>query len=156
MPGILGLTYFAADLTDSAQAALGQEIGLYKTLRTTVTAASGMLLTPQTLPTNGPGWDSLEELDPVSGNVIIFAFQNDPGAASVTVTPVGLQAGTAYGVFTADGTSNGSRSGSDLLADGIEIDSSPASAAHVLLLQPSNQGATSARHSLAARPGSPR
>jgi hypothetical protein len=88
----------------------------------------------------------------VSGNVIIFAFQNDPGAASVTVLPVGLQAGAAYSLFTADGTSIGSGNGSDLLADGIEIDSSPASAAHVLLLQPANQGATSARHSLVARP----
>jgi alpha-galactosidase len=152
MPGILGLTYLADRLTDTALAALSQEIGIYKTFRATVTTASGMLLTPQTLPTNGPGWDSLEELDAVSGNVIIFAFQNDRSAASVTVLPVGLQAGAAYNVFTADGTSIGGANGSDLLTNGIAIVSSPASAAHVLLLQPVNQSSTSARRSLAARP----
>jgi alpha-galactosidase len=152
MPGILGLTYLAARLTETAMAALSDEIGVYKTLRGTVSTASGMLLTPQTLPANGPGWDALEELDAVSGNVIIFAFQNDPGAASVTVLPVGLQASAAYNVFTADGTSIGGANGSDLLTSGIAIVSSSASAAHVLLLQPINQSSTSGRLSQAARP----
>ncbi len=141
MPGILGLNYRAADLSDADRQGLSQEIDLYETtLRGLVTTASAVLLTPQAQSGTVPAWDSLEEIDPNSGNVIIFAYQNDPGVARVTVQPTGLVSDATYFVTTADGTGLGTAMGADLIADGIEIDSSPVSAAHVLLLQPQTAG----------------
>jgi hypothetical protein len=81
-------------------------------------------------------WDGLEELAPTSGSVIIFAYQNDPGVSRVVVRPGGLQSDATYTATTVDGTPVGSATGADLMTDGLEIDTSPASAAHVLLLQP--------------------
>ena len=155
MPGIFGLSYRAGSLSDGDQAALAQAIQVYQGLRDTVAAGDATLLTPQALAVNGPGWDGLEELSSVSGNAIIFAFQNDPDSPNVAVFPTGLQAAEEYVVTTADGVALGSDTGGDLMTGGIEIDSSPASAAHVLLL---TQGvfATSAAKRERAVPTSPR
>jgi alpha-galactosidase len=136
MPGILGLSYRVADLTDADRAGVSQELSVYKTFRDIVRDASGMLLTGQVRATDGPAWDSLEELVTSSGKVVIFAYQNDPGTSRITVLPTGLESGTVYVVTTANGTSLGSATGAELSTDGIEINASPVSAAHVLLLQP--------------------
>ena len=140
MPGILGLNYKADDLTDSDQHGLSQEYSVYKALRGVVTTASGVLLTQQAQGGTVPAWDILEEIDPSTGNAIIFAYQNDPGVAFTNVQPTGLTSDATYSVMTADGTALGNATGADLMADGIEIDSSPASGAHVLVLQPQTVG----------------
>jgi hypothetical protein len=140
MPGILGLNYRARDLTSDDRTGLSQEIATWKTIRDTLRDASGTLLTGQAQATDGPSWDSLEELAPASGSVIIFAFQNDPGVARTVVRPNGLQSATTYAATTVDGTSIGSATGADLMTDGIEINNSPTSQAHVLWLQPQLAG----------------
>ena len=82
MPGILGLTYRAADLTDDDQLALSREISLFKKLRDVQRDASGTLLTAQAAPAGGgPSWDAVQELSRSTGDAVIFAFQVD-GAAS--------------------------------------------------------------------------
>jgi alpha-galactosidase len=140
MPGVLGLNYRVADLTTADRAGISQELSVYKTFRDTVRDASGMLLTDQARTTNGPAWDSLEEFVASSGQVVVFAYQNDPGVSRLTVVPTGLETGATYAVTTANGTSLGSATGADLTTNGIEINGSPVSAAHVLLLRPQVEG----------------
>lgn len=135
MPGILGLTYRAADLTERDRDGIAGQIALYKKLRAILRDASGRLLTEQAAPEGGPAWDGLQLLASTSGDAVIFAFQNDAGVPRVTLLPERLESGAVYTVTRADGTLVGSATGADLLADGIEIDSSPESSAHVLLLQ---------------------
>lgn len=137
MSGILGLTYRAANLSERDRNGVAQEIAVYKRLRETVRDASGRLLTDQAAPDNGPAWDALQQLASTSGDAVIFAFQNDPAVPRVTLRPERLESGAIYMVTRADGTLVGSATGADLLADGIEVDSSPNSSAHVLLLQKS-------------------
>jgi hypothetical protein len=135
MLGILGLTYRIADLTERDREGIASEIALYKQLRDTARDASGRLLTQQAALEGGPAWDGLQQLASVSGNALIFAFQDDPGVSRMTLRPERLDARATYMVSRADGVVVGSASGADLMADGIEFDSSPESSAHVLLLR---------------------
>jgi alpha-galactosidase len=135
MPGILGLTYRAADLTEMDRDGLAQEIGLYTRVRETLRDASGRLLTEQAAPDGGPAWDALQEQSSTSGEAVIFAFQNDSGMPRVTLRPERLDSAATYIVSRLDGTLLGSATGAEVMADGIEIDGAPESAAHVVLLR---------------------
>jgi alpha-galactosidase len=135
MPGILGLTFRVGELSSEDQAAMRQQIAIYKNIRDTVRDASAVLLTDQAAVSNGPSWDVMEEVVPGSGEALIFAYQNDPGVTSVMVQPTGLLTGVDYDVTTGDGTFLSTASSTDLMA-GFVIDGSTGSAAHVLILQP--------------------
>ena len=152
MPGILGLTYLAANLTETDQDGIAHEIAVYKTLRDTVRDASGTLLTDQAARVDGPAWDGLQEVASTSGNVIIFAFQNDTAVPTVMLRPSGLESRTVYTMITAEGMLVGSATGAQLMADGIEIEGSPESAAHVLLLQPGGVSSAAAADGRAGPP----
>jgi len=136
MPGILGLTYRASDLTESDQIGLAREIAVYKTIREVQRDASAMLLTAQAAPDGGPPWDVIEELSAATGEAVIFAFQQDGGTRSVAVQPRGLTPGAVYTVATADGEILGSAPAEELVREGITIDESPESAARILVLRP--------------------
>jgi hypothetical protein len=133
MPGILGLTYRASDLTADDRQAIAEEIARYKQIRDTVREASGRVLTPQA-GSSPPPWDAVEEVSP-SGDAVVFAFQNDRSDPIFTVQPDGLDAEARYLVTDADGRVVGSATGRELMEDGVTIEASPASAAHVLHLQ---------------------
>jgi alpha-galactosidase len=135
MPGILGLTYRAADLSESDQAALAREVAIYKTHRDVQRDASARLLTDQVMQGRGPAWDVLQELNAATGDVLIFAFQNDGGTPAVSVMPRGLTSDAIYTTFTADGERLGSQPGRDLMRDGLTIVESPQSAARMFVLR---------------------
>jgi alpha-galactosidase len=137
MPGILGLTYRAADLYARDREDIASEIALYKQLRAATRGASGRLLTGQAAIEDGPAWDALQQRDPASGDDVIYAFQNAPNVPRVALRPERLAPQAMFNVTRADGTPIGSASGADLMIDGIEVDSSPDSSAHVLLLRQS-------------------
>jgi alpha-galactosidase len=134
MPGILGLTYRAAELSESDHRDLAQEIWVYKAIREVQRDASAMLLSPQAS-ANGPAWDVMQELSASSGAAVIFAFQQDAGTPAVEVRPRGLIPGANYTVSTADGELLGWTTAEDLMA-GFRIEESPASAARVFILRP--------------------
>ena len=136
MPGILGLTYRAAELTEEDQIGLAREIAVYKSIRDIQRDASAILLSGQAAPTGGPAWDAIEELAAATGEAVIFAFQQDGAIPSVAVQPRGLTQDAIYTITTADGELLGSARGEDLTRDGITIEESLESAAHVLVLRP--------------------
>lgn len=136
MPGILGLTYRAADLTESDQSALAREIAIYKSLRGIQRDASAALLTGQAAPEDGPPWDVVQELARTTGEAIVFAFQHDGATPAVGVLPRGLTADAIYSIATADGELLGSAIGAALMTDGLTIEESFDSAARVLVLRP--------------------
>ena len=136
MPGILGLTYRAAELSEEDQVGLAREIALYKSVRDVQRDASAILLTQQAAPDGGPAWDVVEELSAATGEAVIFAFQQDGGTPAVSVQPRGLTPGAMYTITTAEGTLLGSARAEALAGDGLTIDESPESAGHVLVLRP--------------------
>lgn len=134
MPGILGLTYRAAELSQSDHTALAHEIWIYKAIREVQRDASAILLSPQAS-ANGPAWDVIQELSASTGAAVIFAFQQDSATPSVRVQPRGLVPAATYTVSTADGEVMGSALAEDLMA-GFSIEASPESAARVFILRP--------------------
>jgi alpha-galactosidase len=136
MPGILGLTYRAAELTETDRDNLASEIAVYKQLREITSNASGTLLTDQASPEGGPAWDVVQEIRADTAEGVIFAFQNDGAVPGTLVQPRGLEPATVYSVTDQDTGSSRTATGAALMADGIEIMESFASAAHVLVLRP--------------------
>jgi alpha-galactosidase len=134
MLGVLGLTYRATDLSQRDRDEIAAQIAAFKNLRTLVRESNGRLLTAQAEPVDGPAWDAVQELN-AAGDAAIFAFQNDLSEARVSLQPQMLQGDSVYSVRTSDGTLLRAATGSELMGDGIEIDGSSESAAHVLLLQ---------------------
>ena len=133
MLGVLGLTFRAADLRPSGVADIGDHIGLYKALRDTIKEGSAILLTRQASVDDPPAWGAVQETD-TAGRTLIFAFQNDRAEGHTVLKPRGLAPDTMYDVQSVDVGPIGIASGADLMADGIEVDASPKSAAHVLIL----------------------
>ncbi|HET7694555.1 MAG TPA: glycoside hydrolase family 36 protein [Vicinamibacterales bacterium] len=136
MPGILGLTYRAAELSEGDQFDMAREIGIYKSIRDIQREASAILLSAQAEPEGGPAWDVLEELSASTGEAVLFAFQQDRAIPAVAVQPRGLTAEAIYTISRANGLVLGSARGGDLMRDGITIEESAESAGHVLVLRP--------------------
>ena len=144
MLGILGLTYRAAELAQTDRDDIATEVALYKSLRAITGDASGRLLTGQATEVRGPEWDGLQELSAARGDAVVFAFQNDSAVRRVAVRPERLDPNAVYEVRGAEGMPLGRASGAELMTDGIELDASPKSAAHVLLIRRSSASVTAA------------
>jgi alpha-galactosidase len=134
MPGILGLTYRGADLSEADREGVAGENALYKVLREVLRDASGVLLTEQVQTAGGPAWDAVQETS-TSGDALVFAFQNDPVVPGVTIRLRNLLPDAAYLLSTADGTMLGRATGGDLMTEGIVIEASPHTAAHLRLVR---------------------
>jgi hypothetical protein len=132
--GTLGLCFKSGDLSEGDAAALSNEIGIYKSIRGTLSVAAGALLTRQASSNNGPSWDVLQETTADKQQVILSAMQSDQGVQKFTVTPRGLDAGTTYDVTSVDNGPLGSATGADLMAHGIDVIASPSTAAHLLIV----------------------
>jgi len=135
MSGILGLCFRTTDLDEDEVSAMSQEVDNYRAMRDALRTASGTLLTPQASPTNGPGWDVYQTTPFGNFPVVLWAFQNDRGARSIRIRPVGLHH-RMYEVQGADAGPLGYVTGSALMEDGIEIRTSPRSAARMISLTP--------------------
>jgi alpha-galactosidase len=153
MPGVLGLTYRSADLTEEDRDGIAREIAIYKRIRDVVRDANGRLVTQQARQNDAPAWDAVQETAASSGDALIFAFQNDAAIPRISVLPVGLQNGAVYMVTTLDGRLVASATGIDLMTDGIEIDASFESAAHVLLLERRDSDTAAVQPSGTVSPG---
>ena len=97
-----------------------------------------MLLTPQLVATpDSPwiGWDVVEHLATRTGDAIVMAYDTLDGPDRVLVKLKGLRPDAVYDVESADYGMLGSVRGSELMADGIEIQTSSISRAHVLILR---------------------
>ncbi len=134
MPGILGLTYRAAEIDDATADVLRQEIARYKRVRGTIARANGTLLTAQA-PIDGDGWDVLQEIADDGAAGVVFAFKGSASEGRTLVRPRSLRPDAIYDVESFDAGPLGSARGDVLMADGIEINHTPAmSRAHVIVL----------------------
>ena len=134
MEGALGLCFFGGDLSDDDAAAMSREIAIYKWMRGMVTAGAGALLTRQAAAENGPPWDVLQQTTPDAQQLVVCAVQSDDGVQKFTVHPKDLDAGTTYQVLSVDAGVLGTATGADLMANGIDLQQSPNSAAHILIV----------------------
>jgi alpha-galactosidase len=135
MPGMLGATWRGSDLSDNDRDGIRREIQIYKDIRDTLSGASATLLTPQVSDDEQGRWDVLQETDFSSGMSVIFAYQQAAGSDHVHVHPQGLRAGVQYDVVSLDGSTS-RVSAADLTADGIRVDASGGTRAHIIELRP--------------------
>jgi alpha-galactosidase len=135
MSGVLGLCFRASDVSDADWNVLQREIDIYKSTRGMLISAAGSLLTAQAQPENGPSWDVLQTTAAGSLQAVIWAFQSDDGVNQVRVTPVGLEPTATYVVTSVDSGPLGEATGHALMTDGIDIQQSPISAAHILIIR---------------------
>jgi alpha-galactosidase len=134
MEGALGLCFLAGELSNDDASAMSREIAIYKSMRAMVTAGAGALLTRQAAAENGPPWDVLQQTTPDGQQLVFCAVQSDDGVQKFTVHPKDLDAGTTYQVLSVDAGVLGTATGADLMANGIDLLQSPASAAHILIV----------------------
>ena len=135
MTGALGLCFRGDQLSEGDAAAMSHEIDIYKTMRDTLSSASGTLLSSQAAVADGPAWDVLQESKSDGQQLLVCAFQTDGGVQTINVRPTGLAAATTYEVRSVDTGLLGTATGSDLMAYGIDVAQSPNSAAHILVLK---------------------
>jgi hypothetical protein len=145
MQGTLGLSFKNEGFSESDLTMMANEIVIYKAMRATIGAASATLLSPQAQTTNGPAWDVLQELVAGAEQLLVTAVQSDVGVHYINVKPARLEPGATYDVQSVESGLLGTATGADLMANGIDLLQSPASAAHVLVITAQNATATLAR-----------
>ncbi|HZP49107.1 MAG TPA: glycoside hydrolase family 36 protein [Vicinamibacterales bacterium] len=134
MPGILGLTYRASEIDDATAGILRAEIARYKGIRATIADANATLLSAQA-PVDADAWDVLQEIGADRRSAVIFAFKGNASDGRIVVRPRSLEADATYDVESFDAGPLGSARGEALMADGIELNHTPAmSRAHVIVL----------------------
>jgi hypothetical protein len=79
-------------------------------------------------------WDALQITSAVTGDAIVFAFAAPAAPDRTTVRPQGLDAAATYRVESIDRGLLGVATGADLMNGGIELNDSPESDAHILVI----------------------
>lgn len=134
MPGVMGLTVRTGELSESEFSLLTGEIAIYKRLRPILRKASAALLLPQVPRTDPMDWDALQVTSAETGDAVIFAFANPLGPERTVVRLRGLQPLARYLVESIDVGGLGVASGAELMINGVELNDSPISNAHILLV----------------------
>jgi alpha-galactosidase len=135
MSGVLGLCFRSVDLSEGEAATIAREIDIYKGFRGTLSIASGSLLTAQASAENGPAWDVLQATAEGNQQALICAYQTNDGVSKITVKPVGLDSVQTYQVWSVDSGALGKATGAELMSGGIDIQQSPNTAAHILIIR---------------------
>jgi hypothetical protein len=135
MVGALGLCFRTADFSEGESASIAHEIAIYKTMRETLSSASGALLTEQAQAADGPAWDVLQEAGPGNHQLLLSAFQTDQGVHQINIKPIGLDASTVYLVRSVDTGVLGAATGASLMTNGVDVLQSPNTGAHILILK---------------------
>ncbi len=134
MGGALGFSFQIYEFSEREIADIVREISLYKDMRATLSVAAAALLSPQVGLGDVPEWDVMQVASPGSDIIVVYAYQNAPGAEKINVKPIGLRPDATYGVSSVDVGFLGSATGTDIMTNGIDIVTSPQSAAHILRL----------------------
>jgi alpha-galactosidase len=134
MEGALGLCFRVGSMASDDSTAMANEIEIYKGLRSTLGVASSALLTGQASRTDGPDWDVLQEATLDGHQMLLWAVQSNDGVDTITVRPTGLDATRSYEVRSIELGLLGTATGSELMTNGVELNASASSAAHILIL----------------------
>ena len=132
MMGALGMSFSLPGLTTLD--AIAREIETYKRLRTTLSDASGVLLSDQAEMEGGPSWDVFQAAGAAFDTVLLYAFQTHDEGGVLTLKPASLQNDAMYAVESIDFGVLGEARGEDLMLDGIEVYPSVRTSAHILIL----------------------
>jgi alpha-galactosidase len=136
MPGVLGLSFRADELEEDDMAAIRSETDLWKANREIESTAGAVLLTDQASGPRFPAWDALALVSPARDRALVYAYQNDPGSAHVTLVLRGLDPQSTYELRSLDTGSLGTATGATLMSRGVDLPASPDSASQVLQLLP--------------------
>ena len=93
------------------------------------------LLSAQAAIPNGPVWDVLQETTSGAERLVVSAVQSDVGVQRINVKPTRLRPETLYEIHSLDSGLLGTATGTDLMASGIDVVNSSATAAHILILK---------------------
>jgi alpha-galactosidase len=135
MQGALGLSFRNEGFAGADLTAMANEISTYKAIRDTLSGASASLLSAQAAIPNGPVWDVLQETTSGAERLVVSAVQSDVGVQRINVKPTRLRPETLYEVHSLDSGLLGTATGTDLMASGIDVVNSSATAAHILILK---------------------
>ena len=83
----------------------------------------------------GPAWDVLQATAEGNQQALICAYQTNDGVSKITVKPVGLDSVQTYQVWSVDSGALGKATGAELMSGGIDIQQSPNTAAHILIIR---------------------
>jgi len=136
MPGRMGLCFNGRELSPQVMEILTQETATYKSVRDVLRGAATSLLAPQTSGRGGGDWDAIQATSPDTKRSVLFAFQQNRDLDRATFTPVMLDPEQTYDVSTVDDGKVGTATGAQLMASGVGIQSSPRSAAHIVVFSP--------------------
>jgi alpha-galactosidase len=134
MAGVLGFAYRSPGLLSRISDAFAQAIVDYRQFRDILQDADAILLSEQA-PSIDPAWDVLEELNPATGEAVLFAYQQPDARDRVLLRPVGLRADATYAVQSLDTGALGTTTGDELMRDGIEVIQGNGTQAHILILR---------------------
>jgi alpha-galactosidase len=136
MPGVLGLAYHRSLMNGDLSTQMADEIRNYKSVRDTIGRASGTLLGPQVPAADEApdGWDVVQEVADDRRTALIFAFKANDDDGRLRVRAQNLSPDVMYEATSMDIGSLGRASGTDLMLDGIELNHSGGSRAHVVAL----------------------
>jgi hypothetical protein len=137
MPGALGLAVDFRGMSAADHDRLGAQLGEFQALRALRGQAVAAPLTePVAVDGGGPDWDVLQETDPATGTVVVFAFRNPRGDRRTHVVLTHLRPEARYRVRSLDRGSLGTIGGLDLMTGGFDIDATDESASRVFVFEP--------------------
>jgi len=134
MLGVLGLSFDLRGFPEGYWDAMTRTIGTARDTRGATGMQTGTILTPPANTADNPGWDVLQLCSDDRERVVIMAFQTDTGVDRFVVKPRWLVAGATYDVWSEDLGALSSATGAALSADGLELEASPDSASHMIVL----------------------
>ncbi len=137
MPGVLGLAIDFRGLSEGDHHMLQAQLDQFKGLRALRGNGFTALLTDAVgIDGRGPGWDVLQQVNPQSGVVTLFAYRNAHGERRVRVRLTHLRPGTTYRLRSLDHGNLGRADSDDLMATGFDLDASSLSASQVFVFEP--------------------
>jgi alpha-galactosidase len=134
MFGILGFAYRSPGLRSWLSDLFAQAIVNYREYRDILQGADAMLLSEQA-PGTGSAWDTVEALNALTGDAILFAYHQPDANDRVQLYARGLLPDATYAVRSLDVGDLGTSQGDALMSDGIEIVQGRGTQAHVLILR---------------------
>ena len=135
-PGILGPAYHRFLMTGDLSTQMADEVRRYKSVRNTLGRASGTLLSLQVpAAAEAPDrWDVVQEVADDRRSAVIFAFKAHDDDGRLRVRAQNLLPDVMYEATSMDVGTLGTKSGADLMVDGIELNHAGGSSAHVVTL----------------------
>ena len=135
MPGALGMSLIGEEFDENDRLQMQDEVALSKRIRAMVPQPVALLLTDQAAAGGAAGWDAVQLVSVDTGQGVLFTYAGDGADDWTTIRLQALQPERRYAVRTLRGKTLAEASGSELMADGIQVPKRAATAGNVLLIE---------------------